>query len=157
MLAQDDANSSALKTVQSQQDFSPSVPSNLVRHSRNRSLDSGVARRMMDTAVVERDLTARDGEEEKTTFNLEKVSSDEDHTPPPSDSDNVGEGEGGEGEDDDVVTLSGDVEEGVLSPNTGREVVSFSERRMSRAFREAVMSLLSVESSEVISEVSGWY
>ena len=139
------------KPTNSQSNFSPVVPSNLVKHSRNRSLDSGTARRMMETIPAEVNLTEEgtSSAEEKATLDVGQLSSGQDHTHSSCDEGDIGEDV--VCDEDDVITLSGDTED-LASPDVRSRLWS-SDKHMSRAFREAVLSLLNVESSEVISEV----
>jgi len=67
--------------------------------------------------------------------------------------------QGLESDEEDAKTLSGDPEDGRDTAMDGSgEGWAVEEREMSRAFREAVMSLLHVESTATIAEVgaSSW-
>ena len=145
------------KPTNSQSNFSPVVPSNLVKHSRNRSLDSGTARKMMETVPAEVNLPEEgtSSVEEKATLDVGQISSGQDHTQDHTHSPRGDDGDIGEDvvcDEDDVITLSGDTED-LASPDVRSRLWSAADKHMSRAFREAVLSLLNVESSEVISEV----
>lgn len=61
--------------------------------------------------------------------------------------------QGLESDEEDAKTLSGDPEDGRDTAVDGSEGCAAEERQMSRPFREAVMSLLHVESTAIIAEV----
>ena len=156
------ALSGRMRNVASQQQFNPAVQSSLVRHARNRSLDSSTVKQLVSDSVNLSEQKRLDNNRQPSGSPLEGETPQPGDTPQPAaaiDSDGEGSPEGQTTKVSFQLDTPVDEKQFFNDETVGKDsgyldTGLFKDKQLLRQFRESVLSLIQIEETKLTTEVS---